>query len=68
MGEDGSLDFDYFERMLQKYSNYNALKVGAFSAASNITGNLLDVDRIAVLLHQYKALACFDYAAAAPYI
>jgi len=44
------------------------LKIGAFSAGSNITGTLLDVDRIAILCHQNETLAVFDYAAVAPYV
>ena len=43
------------------------MKVGAFSAGSNITGTLFDVDRIAYLCHANKALAVFDYAAVSPY-
>ena len=43
------------------------LKVGTFTAASNVTGKLCDVDRIAALLHQYNALAAFDYATASSY-
>lgn len=38
--------------------------VGSFSAASNITGILTDVDNIATLLHTYGAYAFFDYATA----
>ncbi len=43
------------------------LKIGSFSAASNVTGIITDVDRVAELLHRHDALACFDYAAAGPY-
>jgi len=42
--------------------------IGAFTAASNVTGKVCDVDRIATLLHTYGALAFFDYATAAPYL
>jgi selenocysteine lyase/cysteine desulfurase len=44
------------------------MKIGAFSAGSNVTGTLIDVDRIAVMLHKNGALALFDYAAVAPYV
>ncbi len=44
------------------------IKIGAFAAASNLTGILSDVDSISILLHRYDALACFDYATAAPYV
>ena len=42
--------------------------IGSFSAASNITGILVDVDAITACLHRYGALAFWDYATAAPYI
>ncbi|MFC0105995.1 aminotransferase class V-fold PLP-dependent enzyme [Kibdelosporangium aridum] len=43
------------------------LKIGAFSAASNVTGIVTDAHRISHLLHQHGALAFWDYAAAAPH-
>lgn len=43
------------------------LRVGAFGAASNVTGILTDVDAVTVLLHSHGALAVWDYASAAPY-
>lgn len=42
--------------------------VGCFSAASNVTGILVDVDAITICLHKYGALAVWDYATAAPYV
>lgn len=53
---------------MQKYKSYNSLKVATVSAGSNVTGNLVDVDRVAVIAHKYKTLACFDYAAVVPYV
>jgi selenocysteine lyase/cysteine desulfurase len=44
------------------------LKIGSFSAASNVTGILTDVDAIAALLHEHGALSFWDFAAAAPYV
>jgi len=38
MTEEGALDYDYLEKILQSYKDYNALKVGSFNAGSNITG------------------------------
>ena len=46
----------------------NRPQVGAFTAASNITGLCVDVDAVTALLHKYGALAFWDYATAAPYI
>jgi len=42
--------------------------VGAFTAASNLTGLCVDVDAVTALLHRHGALAFWDYATAAPYI
>ena len=42
--------------------------IGSFSAASNVTGILCDVDAVSILLHKYGAVAFWDYATAAPYV
>ena len=44
------------------------LKIGSFSAASNVTGILSDTRAISVLLHRHGALSFWDFAAAAPYV
>src|SRR6266540_2714320 len=44
------------------------LRIGSFSAASNVTGIVTDTRRIAALLHRHGALSFWDYAAAAPYV
>ena len=44
------------------------VKIGSFSAASNVTGILSDADGITRLLHEHGALAFWDYAAGGPYI
>jgi selenocysteine lyase/cysteine desulfurase len=44
------------------------LKIGSFSAASNVTGIITDTAGISTLLHQHGALALWDFAAAAPYV
>ena len=46
----------------------NRMRIGCFAAASNITGILSDVEKLAVLMHRYNGLAFFDYATAAPYV
>ena len=51
-----------------KYKDYKSLKVATISSGSNVTGTLVDVDRVAILCHTYGTLACFDYAATIPYI
>jgi selenocysteine lyase/cysteine desulfurase len=64
---DGRIDVEALERTLLEHDD-RALKIGSFSAASNVTGVLSDVAQISSLLHRHGALACWDYAAAAPYV
>lgn len=54
-------------RLLSLYSN-RKLKVGSFSAASNVTGVLTAVDSVSAMMHRAGGLVFFDYATAAPYI
>ncbi|KAF1795533.1 Pyridoxal phosphate-dependent transferase [Phytophthora cactorum] len=65
--EHGQMDLEALEMQLQTYAA-RPLKIGAFSAASNLTGVLTDVDAVSALLHQHGALACWDYATCAPYV
>lgn len=62
------VDYEVLEQMLQKPEYSGRAKIGTFSAASNVTGKLSDVNRIAAILHQHGAHAFFDYATAAPYV
>jgi len=66
----GLIDLSHLRSELVKHSaNSNKrLMIGAFSAASNITGVLQDTDTITALLHVYGAYAVWDYACAAPYV
>ena len=63
----GRIDLDHLDDELSRHA-HRALKIGSFSAASNVTGIISDVERIATLLRRHGALACFDYAAAGPYL
>ena len=64
---DGRIDLDALERSLQEHAD-RPLKIGSFSAASNVTGILSDVSAVSTMLHRHGALSCWDYAAAAPYV
>ncbi|MGE3193595.1 MAG: aminotransferase class V-fold PLP-dependent enzyme [Microbacteriaceae bacterium] len=64
---DGHVDLDHLREQLEKYAD-RRLKVGAFSAASNVTGIITDTAAVSTLLHAHGALACWDFAAAAPYV
>ncbi len=64
---DGGVDLDHFERELKRFAE-RPLRIGSFSAASNVTGIETDTRAITVLLHRHGALSFWDYAAAAPYV
>jgi selenocysteine lyase/cysteine desulfurase len=64
---DGHIDLEHLEQELERYMD-RTLKIGSFSAASNVTGIISDVQAISVLLHRYGALSFWDFAAAAPYV
>lgn len=65
--DDGRIDLADLERQLRRYAS-RPLKIGSFSAASNVTGIISDDIRIAALLHEHGALSLWDYAAAGPYL
>ncbi|KAK7097022.1 uncharacterized protein [Littorina saxatilis] len=64
----GLVDISHLEQQLQAWAGNSRQLIGSFSAASNVTGILCDVDAISVLLHKYGALVFWDYATAAPYV
>ncbi|MFC4950665.1 aminotransferase class V-fold PLP-dependent enzyme [Pseudonocardia sp. GCM10023141] len=64
---DGHIDVEVLEARLVEYAG-RPLRIGSFSAASNVTGIVSDTHRIADLLHRHGALSFWDFAAAAPYV
>jgi len=64
---DGHIDLRALEAELIRYAS-RPLRIGAFSAASNVTGILTDTDAVTRLLHAHGALAFWDFAAAGPYV
>ncbi len=64
---DGHIDQAHLAAELAKHAD-RPLKIGSFSAASNVTGILTDTCGIADLLHRHGALSFWDFAAAAPYV
>ncbi len=63
----GGVDLADLAAQLAAYGD-RPLKIGSFSAASNVTGILTDVDAVTRLLHEHGALSCWDYASAGPYL
>lgn len=64
---DGHIDLDLLREELERYAG-RPLRIGSFSAASNVTGIISDTAAISTLLHEHGALAFWDFAAAAPYV
>jgi selenocysteine lyase/cysteine desulfurase len=64
---DGRIDLDCLEEALRTYRD-RPLRIGSFSAASNVTGIVSDTLGITRRLHAAGALAFWDFAAAAPYV
>ncbi len=64
---DGGVDLEQLAAELERHAD-RPLKIGSFSAASNVTGVFSDVKAIAEVLHRGGAFACFDYAAGGPYM
>jgi selenocysteine lyase/cysteine desulfurase len=64
---DGGIDRARLSEELIRYAD-RPLKIGSFSAASNVTGIISDTHAISDLLHRHGALSFWDLAAAAPYV
>ena len=64
---DGHVDLAHLEQELVRHAS-RTLKIGSFSAASNVTGIASDTRAISTLLHRHGARSFWDYAAAGPYV
>jgi selenocysteine lyase/cysteine desulfurase len=64
---DGHIDLARLEAELVKHAD-RILKIGSFSAASNVTGIVSNTCAIADVLHRHGALSFWDFAAAGPYV
>ena len=64
---DGHIDPSHLGAELARFGD-RPLKIGSFSAASNVTGIASDTRGLTRLLHDHGALAFWDFAAAGPYL
>jgi selenocysteine lyase/cysteine desulfurase len=64
---DGHIDVGALRRDLVRFAD-RPLRIGSFSAASNVTGIVSDTELIANVLHEHGALSFWDFAACAPYV
>jgi selenocysteine lyase/cysteine desulfurase len=66
-GRDGLPDLLHLEEVLQA-NRAREVKIGSFSAASNVTGIQAPIHEMAEIMHRYGGLCFADYAASAPYV
>ena len=64
---DGHVDMAALEAALDAHRD-RPLKIGSFSAGSNVTGITTDTAAVSSLLHRHGAVSFWDVAAAAPYV
>ncbi|MBA6223146.1 aminotransferase class V-fold PLP-dependent enzyme [Colwellia sp. MB02u-18] len=57
----------HLELLLEKYQN-RKVKIGSFSACSNVTGIKTPYYQLAEIMHQHGGLCFVDFAASAPYV
>lgn len=60
------VDLDELRRQLIKY-NDRKLKIGSFTACSNVTGIETPIHEMARVMHEHGGVCVADYAASAPY-
>ncbi|MFA7290228.1 MAG: aminotransferase class V-fold PLP-dependent enzyme [Melioribacteraceae bacterium] len=65
--EQGLIDLNHLEELLQKYKN-RKIKIGSFTGASNVTGIQTPFYEMAKLMHENNGLCFVDFAASAPYV
>lgn len=63
----GRVDQEALESALTTHASA-PLRIGSFSAGSNLTGVIERVDAVTALLHRHGALSLWDYAAAGPHV
>lgn len=63
--EDGSLNLEEFEQILAEFSE--RVKVVAMTGASNVTGEILPIHKVASLAHRHGAMMVVDAAQLAPH-
>lgn len=68
MNANAELDLEVLDTLVGKPEYKKRLKIGSFSAASNVSGLLTPVYDVARIMHRHGGLACFDFAACAPYL
>lgn len=65
-GDDLLVNPENLRHELEKYK-HRKLKIGSFTACSNVTGIEVPIHELARIMHEYNGVCLADYAASAPY-
>ncbi len=65
--QQGLPDASALETLIQEYHE-RPLKIGSFTACSNVTGIKTDYQQLARIMHQHGGYCFIDFAASAPYV
>lgn len=65
--EDLMIDLDQLRELLKKYAK-RRLKIGSFTACSNVTGIETPYHQMARIMHEHGGYCFVDFAASAPYV
>lgn len=63
----GLPDLEHLQQLLIRYSE-RRLKIGSFTACSNVTGIKTDYHQLARIMHQHDGICFVDFACSAPYV
>lgn len=63
----GRPDLTHMRELLEQYKD-RPVKIGSFTACSNVTGITTPYHEMAELMHEYDGLCFVDFAASAPYV
>jgi len=63
----GLPDLNHLSELLEKFAD-RPLKIGAFTACSNVTGIQTPYHQMAEIMHNHGGLCFVDFAASAPYV
>lgn len=65
--DQGRVDLDNLERLLRVYRD-RPMKIGTFTACSNVTGICTPYHALARIMHEHGGFCFIDFAASAPYV
>jgi len=65
--DEGLVDLNDLELQIKKYDD-RELKIGAFTACSNVTGIETPYHKMAKMIHEHNGFCFIDFACSAPYV